>query len=1082
MTTVDHQPHSRDVSPAESHPAPLPRTANRAVNNLARVPRWASNKGPEGAASPGPRLDAPPHTASALAWTTHDRTTFHPRISGHPREREVRAHEAVHQAQFAQEGDTPRGTRAELEAEARAGAQAALDSREFAPRLAAAPWLVLGDSGPEPGQSATPQNSAAAQRPNIGSPPIAEWYSSADPLAPYAVFKQASPAGYAALDSTAKRYTVQPTAETSEPGPGAGWRTQTEVTVADLVRPALPPIGVLGPLRTRLWPLLTTDQDPTAAAAVLRDEVLSLWAFRNAELLNSQATVRLMLPDEAPLAPFVGTPDAGITGFGQQDVLEFSIAGRRIPTSDGSMDPVTLDLFGSNDIETSVAEVAAEASIIAQAADLLNATTNLIEVEGPYWDDVAAEPDKFALNDVTQHLSLLELTIVMDARNPPTRALSGPWPWLIQEFISQHPQYADTFAGPLGTLSGLTDRAAPVANAFFERHDSLSQPDVELAEMKPDITAAKERAGKEWDEGSRFVAVCEYMGWGLGKLIWGSANLATGDYYESRYEGLTAYRQGAISKDQLDELEKAATGRAIASLTVFAALSLLTAGLGGAVLGTGASLGAKMLVSGASAALTTAGTMTTTSVYTRQQDFADPTLQSIWRQGAYSPGDIAIGSLTAGALGAAVPVAGLALSKFVGWLRAASPAPEVALALQRAGTITPEVPPPAGWTGEEVSDGIFRLTHPDVPGEIILTRSGFRYQTPTGTGGMRVEFDLPLSPEMAGSKALAAGPPALPAGPSPGPLFEPGDIEAAMSGESQAEALGPLVSAPPGAQVLDIGTGPAPADLGLGGESVVQIIRTDVVQTFSIDRVLNAEGVLAADLAGSAQAVIINNPYEYTPNLAELGRAVRPGGKIIIQGNLKANKWFRALVKQGVPKGFVLSPEEGFDAAKSPSVATAADPDARAAIIRRNILGGPFRYTRREGGGPRPDVRVVYEKPIEGPDALGKRLGAESRGKLSRFDYVAGGINALQLGQRNAVQAASAAVEEMGLRLWQTNAGDDVVLASVVPGRGRAVLVVKPDGTVLRGQADISIRTPADPAHPLGLSNIVENPPILPGR
>jgi hypothetical protein len=68
---------------------------------------------------------------------------------------------------------------------------------------------------------------------------------------------------------------------------------------------------------------------------------------------------------------------------------------------------------------------------------------------------------------------------------------------------------------------------------------------------------------------------------------------------------------------------------------------------------------------------------------------------------------------------------------------------------------------------DEVSGGLFRLTHPDMPGEIVLTRSGFRYPTSTGTGGMRVEFDLPLSPAVAGPKALAAGPP-------PGALFDPG--------------------------------------------------------------------------------------------------------------------------------------------------------------------------------------------------------------------------------------------------------------------------------------------------------------------
>jgi len=125
-------------------------------------------------------------------------------------------------------------------------------------------------------------------------------------------------------------------------------------------------------------------------------------------------------------------------------------------------------------------------------------------------------------------------------------------------------------------------------------------------------------------------------------------------------------------------------------------------------------------------------------------------------------------------------------------------------------------------------------------------------------------------------------------------------------------------------------------------------------------------------------------------------------------------------------------------------------------------------------------VRVVYEKPIEGPEALGRRIGAESKGAPSRFNHVAEHLNALQLGQRNAAEAAEAATKEIGLRLWRAQAGDDVVLASVMPGTGKPVLVVKPDGTVVRGTADIIPRTPLDLQNPLDLSNIVEDPPIFP--
>jgi hypothetical protein len=908
-------------------------------------------------------------------------------------------------------------------------------------------------------------NAAVAQR--LADQPLRPtWYSSADPLAPYRVFKAGAPGAYAALDATARQHTLQRAGEEAEPAPGTGWRTRTEVPVAALLRPALPPYGALAPLRTRLWPLLTQEsQDAPAAAAVIRDEVVGRWATRNDQILGSEVQVRLLLPDEAPPAPWIGDEERGVIGLGDQAVLEFTLQGHRIRTADGSIDPVTLDLLGSNDFESSVAEVAAEAAVVAQAADLLRATAALAEAEGQYWQDVAADLDGYAMADVTGHLALLQMTVVLNGDKLDGGGYPSPWAWRLQAFLSDHPEYAPEFAASFDALRAVTDQALPVFEDFADRHEAQSVPDVEFAEMKPGIDAAKDRMGDAWDEGEHFVAVCEFLGWGLGKVVWGTANTATGDYFEARHQGLTAYREGRISKNQFDELDRAASGRALASVTVFTALSLVTLGLGGAALGAGASLGRTMLVAGAANATVTAGTMTTTSVYTRQQDFADPTVQAIWGQGAYSVGQIATGTLVAGAIGAAVPVAGMALSKVVGWVRGVQP-PTSALALRQAGAAVPELPPPAGWAAEEIGPGMFRLTHPDVPGEVILTSSSFRYQVPAGDG-MRVEFDMPLTAAAGGAKALAPG----------GPGWTAGDVDDALARGFSGE--GPMVSSTHDAAVLDIGSGPQPAPLGIG-DDVVRIIRTDVVETFPIDRLVDAEAALADDLVGSAQAIIINNPYAYVPDLEELARAVRPGGKIIIQGHREANKFFRKLVAKGPPKGFVQSVDEGFDPLTLPA-AVQADPDLLAEVIRRSIMGGPFRQSSGAKTA-QPNVRVVYEKPIEGADALGARLGRESRGARSRFDYVAGRLNALQLGQRNAADAAAAATEAMGLNLVRTTNGDDIILSSVRTGGDQPILIVQTDGTVLRGTATITRRTPVDPADPLELTDIVADPPILPGR
>ena len=70
----------------------------------------------------------------------------------------------------------------------------------------------------------------------------------------------------------------------------------------------------------------------------------------------------------------------------------------------------------------------------------------------------------------------------------------------------------------------------------------------------------------------------------------------------------------------------------------------------------------------------------------------------------------------------------------------------------------------------------------------------------------------------------------------------------------------------------------------------------------------------------------------------------------------------------------------------------------------------------------------------------------------------------------------------MGLSLIRTNVGDDILLVSVRQGPAQPILIVKPDGTVLRGTADLTVRTPVDPNQPFDLANIIEQPALLPER
>ena len=396
-----------------------------------------------------------------------------------------------------------------------------------------------------------------------------------------------------------------------------------------------------------MYPLLSgEDADQAAISAVLSDELVGDWSTRNEALLSSQVTVRLLLPSEVASGLTLGA--SGLLDLTQQEVLEFSLGGRRLRTLDGSLDLVSLDLLGSNDLEASVGRVSAEALVISQAADYRRVTEHLLVSETQYRQDVAADPAGFAMNDVLAHIGLVQVILIIDQNRLPEGGLEGPWDWRLRGFLSEHPEYAAEFASLLDGMANLTDLAVPAYQGFAEWHEGESMPGIEFAEFGNDLEAPRERGTEAWEEGSYFVAVCEFMGWGLGEAIWGTGNLVTGDYFETRRQGLQAFRRGDISKNQLDELTEAAAGRALFSVAVFAALTLATAGLAGPVLGTTAGLGRAMLFAGASNAVITAGTMTTTSVYTRQQDFADPTLAGIWGASAYTPGQIALGAAAAG--------------------------------------------------------------------------------------------------------------------------------------------------------------------------------------------------------------------------------------------------------------------------------------------------------------------------------------------------------------------------------------------------------------------------------------------------
>ena len=118
------------------------------------------------------------------------------------------------------------------------------------------------------------------------------------------------------------------------------------------------------------------------------------------------------------------------------------------------------------------------------------------------------------------------------------------------------------------------------------------------------------------------------------------------------------------------------------------------------------------------------------------------------------------------------------------------------------------------------------------------------------------------------------------------------DALALLEGGSETggfKAEGPLVAVPASkegkpARVLEVGSGPRPTNLGLPPEeSLVMVTPTDIRPRPGAD-FLDATRPVPSHLVGKYDTVIINNPRRYQPNIPELGKALRPDGRIISQG------------------------------------------------------------------------------------------------------------------------------------------------------------------------------------------------------
>ena len=232
----------------------------------------------------------------------------------------------------------------------------------------------------------------------------------------------------------------------------------------------------------------------------------------------------------------------------------------------------------------------------------------------------------------------------------------------------------------------------------------------------------------------------------------------------------------------------------------------------------------------------------------------------------------------------------------------------------------------------------------------------------------------------------SAGP--SPTGEPPGPQF-PHDFN--VPDDFNFTAEGPLVAIPVSptgapARVLEVGAGPIDTNLGLPVEpgqgnqarhdaSLVEVRRTDVrARPGAVE--LNAEQPIPPEFWGQ-DAVIINNPRGYRVDIANIGQAVRPGGRIVIQGraevtpgmreiNPDMNPILQQVLKGDLPPGYRVVDVNVF-------------PDVRGGdltMVRKpaTIMGGPFQRTQ---GGPVgwPNTQIVVERIVPANEPVARPSG-----------------------------------------------------------------------------------------------------------
>ena len=569
--------------------------------------------------------------------------------------------------------------------------------------------------------------------------------------------------------------------------------------------------------------------------------------------------------------------------------LEFSIGKTTLTTTGGALSPANLaEVFTSYSLKSAVDEVSADAQKVGTAAAMIA----LAEKQEKDVPGLAGDTRKNFADHSLRELRV-RLSGLRSARSQAERVVKG----------SPVPSQA----------TGLDKRFDPLIEtmtkvlAEAEQWHAAHQPEETDQEIYDETgTTAVTYGAKNWEKGNYVRGAAGYTGAFFIAMFDGVGNLVTFGYQSAEGQATRAYRRGELSYNEMEDLNDAALTRSLIMGAVTVALIFATAGLGAAAAGgmglAEGTLGYSVVSGAVGGGSFNLASMTTQTLITSSTSFENPTAQSIWGQGAYTPGQIATGTVmgaglggTFGGLSYAARAPGTGLARLPGGGGGAPPMGEFQVGdFTITVDATPGQAPVAVGThatdatlvfyARESGAGIYRVlpdgTHVPLQtvgkGGISLSNVG-RQAAQLGTGA--------AGETTAGEGAIVLS---SPGGTTGGPLVVPGEggAPAMLPGGTPgavSPALGGTLGSVPSSALLPGGVLVAPggAAPGLGGATGGPIVPymsgTDVISSYL--QGLPAGGATSPEaIQGLMQGYNLTLPAAPPPSFGLLGPGPEPFG------------------------------------------------------------------------------------------------------------------------------------------------------------------------------------------------------------